>query len=1148
MKHLCGVMAMVLSMLYAFPQSKLPASKSNTGVLSIGDTLPAIAIQVFDKGNIQSSNTASYKGKGLLLDFWATWCTACYKKFGLLDSLQKKYSNQLQIILVCAKNTGDNREKIDAFTKNITVDLPSFSLPVVIGDTIADHLFPHKIIPHYVWIDAHGVIKAITGSEPVTEENIARLLSNKSIKNLPTELPEVVVQTGYQSVPKERATGSFTQIDNKLFNQQTSTDVLSRLEAIASSVMVDRKTGVGMMIRGLSTLSGDKSPLIVLDQFPYEGDIGNINPNDVESITLLKDAAAASIWGARAGNGVIVITTKKSKFNQPISVELNTSISIITKPDLWYLKQINSSDYIDVERMLFSKGYKFSDTASINKLPFSPVYEILFQQRRNAISENEANARINALRQADVRNDFSKYFYRNAVNQQYAFNVKSGNSNSAWLVSGGYDKNISELYAPYSRASLRFNHTMTPVKNLQVSAGVYLAESRTGSGRPAYGSISMANSALPPYTSFADANGNPLPVAKSYRQSYLDTAGRGRLLDWNYYPLTDYSHTALTGSTQDVLVNLGIRYSFNNALSFDIKYQYEKEASANSVLSSEQSYSVRNYVNQFTQLGNTAANDIYRVPRGAMLDLSSSTMTVNNLRAQLNYSHTWGSSSLSVIAGSEVREAHITGNSGRSYGYNDNTLNTAQVDYATPYPTFITGYKAYIVDYTSYTDLLNRFVSVYTNGAYTYKNKYTVSVSGRKDASNVFGVTTNNRWTPLWSAGIAWQIDKERFYHAATWPFLRLRATYGYSGNVNQKIPALTTISYLSNSPYTATPSAVIKQYANPELRWEKVRTLNMGIDVRSKNNRVSGSVEFFIKQGIDLMGNTPIDYTTGIGSTITKNAASMKAHGIDIDCNSLNIDRTFKWVTQLNLSWYTDKITRYYLSSKRASNFINGSRPGISGLEGSPVYSFFSYQWAGLDPATGDPQGYYKGQVSKDYNTLMGNTIVINDLVYHGSAMPTFYGSMGNTFSWKNWSVTVRMMYKFGYYFRRNTISYNNLYASGIGHADFAKRWQYPGDEKITDIPSLIYPAISARDGFYQASAATISNASHIRLQYVTINYELDKQKIKQLPFKQIQLYCNASNLGILWSANKYDIDPDYSESATPPSISFTAGVRINY
>lgn len=399
-----------------------------------------------------------------------------------------------------------------------------------------------------------------------------------TLQRISKEIDTIEISTGYQYIPRERATGSYAHVDNKTFNQQVSTDVISRLEATASGLTIDRISNNGKpMIRGLSTIQGPRDVLIIVDNFPYEGDINNINPNGIESVTLLKDAAAASIWGTKAGNGVIVITTKKGTFKQPISLEINNNVTIANSPDLFYLNRMKSTDVIDVEKMLFENSYGFSDTAALLKPPFSPVYEILFQKRNGQITEQEANRQINALKQTDVRDEFNKHLYQKSVNQQYALTMRGGAENFAWLMFAGYDKNINATAAKYDRLNLRWDNTFRLVKNLQLTAGLYYTKSDTKSGKPGYGEVSAYLGRLWPYAKLANENDNALPLTKDYRSPYIDAAGSGHLLNWKYYPLEDYKHAGSTSQTQDILLNLGLKYAIVDGLDIDVKYQYERQ-------------------------------------------------------------------------------------------------------------------------------------------------------------------------------------------------------------------------------------------------------------------------------------------------------------------------------------------------------------------------------------------------------------------------------------------------------------------------------------------------------------------------------------------------------------------------------------------
>lgn len=959
-----------------------------------------------------------------------------------------------------------------------------------------------------------------------------------------------IVSSGYQTLPKERATGSFSLINRDLLNQQVGPTVLSRLEAVANGLYVDRGTASGtgakLMVRGLSTIRGPKDPLIVLDNFPYEGSLDNLNPNDVESITVLKDAAATSIWGARAGNGVIVITTRKGNYNQPATVELNVNSTVIQKPDLYYLRKISSADAIGVEEFLYSKGKYTTDINSASKPGLTPIVELLIRKDREAITQDAYNAAKAQYSAIDIRDQYDRFIYENGLNQQYALHVKGGTGQYAWNLSAGYDHNSSILSEKYNRYNLRSQQTYKPVKNLELTAGIYYTQSKSTSGKPAYGSI-ISRTMLYPYAQFADEQGNALPIMKNYRSSYIDTAGHGKLLDWSYYPLEDYKHAVNTQTISDLVINTGVNYHFFKGFSADFKYQYERQQTGGRSLYDEQSYFARNLVNSYTQLPSSGAI-IYKVPKGGILDLSNAILAAYNLRGQLNYSNTWGKNEVNVLAGAERRDSKTTADQNRIYGYNDNILTYDNVDYLTQFPNYISGTLSYIPQNSNLSELVNRFVSVYANGSYAYDGKYTLSLSGRRDASNLFGLKTNDKWTPLWSAGLSWDISKEGFYGFSDLPYLRLRATYGFSGNVDPSMTAVTTIYYVGVSADTPSPTVQFSNYFNPELTWERSRMINMGIDFSLKKGRLSGSIEYFTKRGVDLFGNAQIDYTGGVGSVIVKNTASTKGRGMDLELNSLNVSvGSFKWNTNLNASFYHDEVTDYYLMSQQASNFV-GISPSISGAAGRPVFSIFSYKWGGLDPETGNPRGYMNGELSTDYGKLTGSATTIHDLKYNGSAMPVYYGSMGNTFSYRGVSITARLSYKLGYYFRRTSVNYGNLFNYGTDHTDFSMRWQKTGDELTTNVPSMIYPNITARDTFYAMSEVNVERADHIRLQYINLSYELSKDKFGFLPFKSMSISINAANLGLLWAANNYKLDPDFQTSnALKPSKTFSLGLRAN-
>jgi TonB-linked SusC/RagA family outer membrane protein len=965
------------------------------------------------------------------------------------------------------------------------------------------------------------------------------------------KLDEVVVNTGFQYIPKERATGSFDFIDNKTLNQQVGTNILDRLNGVASGILFDYskyttppQKNLNLTVRGLSTINGPQDPLIVVDNFPYEGDISNINPNMIESITVLKDAAAASIWGTRAGNGVIVITSKRGHFNQPVKVEFNSNVTIVQKPDLFYLPQMSSSDYVDVEEMLYNNGY-FNYNMSNGYQALTPVADILFRKDNGLLTADEATALINALRTQDVRNDYNKYFYRNAVNQQYALSLYGGNQNISYIVSAGLDKNISNLNAGYNRLNVRAENTYKPFKNLEIVAGLTYTSSISTSGRPSYNNITSAYRNVP-YLKFADSDGNPLSIPQSYRDEYTDTAGEGRLLNWKYYPLEDYKHNTTSTILSQIVANIGAQYQIIPGLNIELKYQYQKQESNTKNLQDTASYSARNIINSFSQIDESTGLVNYIVPLGSILNLSNSYTESNNIRGQLNYNKTWHRHSVSAILGAEGRQVKSNTDQNIIYGFNSDLLTTSNVDFMNPYIDYASGYSAYLQNGLSFSQITNRFVSFFGNGAYTYRGKYTFSGSARKDASNLFGVNTNDKWKPFWSAGAAWNISKEAFYRLAFLPYLKLRASFGTSGNVDQTKSAVTALQYLGAHWLSNLNYAMVTQYANPSLSWEQVHTWNIGLDFATSNKILSGNVEYYLKKGTNLFGLSPLDYTAGLNSSyVIRNVANMQAKGFDLNLQTLNINKTLQWKTNFLISYYSDKTTGYNMP--QGFIYRPGYGTGISPIIGKPLYSILSYNMAGLNHETGDPQGYLNKQISQDYNSIVNSVTAVDSLIYNGPATPRVFGSIGNTLSWKGLSVSVNITFKLGYYFRKPSIAYSTLFSSGNGNSDFSKRWKKPGDEKFTNVPSMVYPDVSYRDDFYLLSQNTVDKADNIRLQFVNLSYDFSRLLSSQTIFKSAQLYLNASNLGIIWRANKDGLDPEYSSSLAP-SQSYTIGLRTNF
>lgn len=982
---------------------------------------------------------------------------------------------------------------------------------------------------------------------------------NIVLEPLVTDLAVVAVKSnGYQRIPPERANGSFVQVNKELLNRRVGSTILERLEGVTSGVLFPNKNippnsnESYISIRGRSTILANTRPLIVVDNFPYNGDINLLNPNDVEGITILKDASAASIWGAFSGNGVIVITTKKGKLHQPLKVELNTNVTVSSKPDLYYDRDfLGASDFIDVEKYLFDQGFYDDDLANDYSYPvISPVVELLNKKRNGSIPAAEADARIDQYRKYDIRKDYEKYFYRRSFNQQYAVNVSSGGDKGAYLMSVGYDRQLGNVREVSNERFTINNYGMFNLwDRVELTAGVSFVNSKAdGVAYMATIYPGSTKSNYYPYAQLADDEGNALTLPKNYRYDFISQLHQDELLDWTYRPLDELKSMDNVTKNYHLRFNPGIKVNIIKGLNAEFRYQFEKQMSKNKDLQTLDRFDTRNKINLFTQVKDGVVS--HPVPIGGIMYVDGSDLTVNNYRAQLNFNRTYRKRhDISVLAGIEQRLIVTETNMQAYYGYRaENLAYNNNLDYATYYDGYMYLAEAgYIGATNNMGKYNNTFISYYENMGYTLDKKYSITASARLDQSNIWGIKTNQKGVPLWSLGLGWLLSEEAFYKWKTFPYLKIRTTYGYSGNLDPNLSGKLVVSYSASPNYWSLPYAGISNFPNPHLKWERTAIFNVGIDFETRDKAISGNIEYYYRNGKDLIGDQYLSPQTGI-QFMRNNYANMKGGGVDIGLTSYNIKRQLSWTTDILFSYNWDKVTQYKFEVATRAIAISGdgSSSVVSNVIGRPVYSVFSYSWAGLDPENGDPMGYMNGKPSKDYGNILGpgNT---SGVIYNGPARPNFFGALRNNLSFKNVSLSINLAYKLHYYFRRSSIMYNQLFYKWQGHHDYLYRWQRPGDEKHTAVPSLVYPGNDLRDEFYQSSEVLVEKGDHVRIQDIKVSYSLGNGLIKNSKLNYIQLYFYANNLGILWRANKSGLDPDFV-SGYPAPKSFSFGFKTDF
>ena len=958
----------------------------------------------------------------------------------------------------------------------------------------------------------------------------------------------IELSNGYQTLNWERTSGSFDFINQDLISRSVTTNVLDRIENLTPGLLFNHGDAAGadpLLIRGRGTLYADATPLVVLDNFPYDGSLANINPNDVESITILKDAASASIWGARAGNGVIVITTKSGKSAKP-QVTLNSSVTIQGRPGLFNINTISSSDAIDVEESLYNQGFYTGYFSDPLHPPVPPVVMLL----NGGTSSTEANAQIQAMRGHDVRNDLKRYFYRTSVNQQHSVNVSGSSPGVNYYLSAGWDHDMSNLVTQKDdRVTLRSKNTFKISPRLRVDATVNFVENiGQGGNNQGYNIVSpQTNQKLYPYAQLADAQGNAQPIYLDYSQSFIQSAEAAGLQDWTYAPLADIYDENVATNTRDYLLNGAMQYKVLRPLTVELKYQFENELIETNDVHNDSSYFVRNLINSFTQVDPVTGALTYPIPQGGILDLTNTAVVSQQGRAQINYDNTWQCKHrLDLMGGWEIRRVVTTGNAHRYYGYDPDVAGI------NPYVNYNIVYAQYgqpVFSQIPFIDNVSRavddFLSYYANGTYTYEGRLSLSASARKDEANLFGVNTNEKGTPLWSSGAGWILSKERFYHLRWLPFLKARATYGYNGNISRLASALTTTTAY---PAFTTPAtrAVINNPPNDKLRWERVGTFNAGLDFTTRNKVVDGSVEFYIKSDKDLMAQAPVDPTLGV-SSFYGNVASMKGRGIDLRLTTRNITGSLKWYSTLVFSYSATHVTKFDMPTPALGiTYVNVAASSINPVLGKPVFSYFSYRREALD-AMGNPQGYLNHQVSEDYASIISQT-PLDNMVYNGPAEPVYFGALRNDLSYKGFSLSFNISYKFDYYFRKPSVEYFDLFHYNTTSGDYAQRWQKPGDEARTYVPSTPSGQFDRnRDVFYRYSSVLVNKADNIRLEDIRLSYDLGKGVWRRMPFERVRLYLYASDLGPIWRANKSGVDPYYNNIPLA-GVNLSGGINVDF
>ncbi len=986
------------------------------------------------------------------------------------------------------------------------------------------------------------------------QDQVVKVKGNRKVINVQmdpntTALSEVVV-TGYQTLSKERATGAYTVLNEKSTKGKLETNILSRIEGLVAGINRTANSDEAIVIRGITSINEEITPLYVVDGMPYEGELASINPSDVENITVLKDAAASSIYGARAANGVIVITTKRGEEGKT-KISYNGSVRFTPKPDLDYLNLMSSSELVDMQIEGFN--YYHTDYENLNRRQsLNPVVSLLYQHEQGNLSDSQLEQALQPYRSLNNRQQIEDEFARVGLTQQHNLSLSGGSQKNRYIASINYTGSYpNQKYQSSSRLGFNLKDDMEFFDWMSAYIGISGSFTKSKGDTGAGSSYSSLMQSYPSYYMLRDEEGNPLNWQRNKSEYELERLQSIGLMDEHYSPLTNRPLENYQNNSNYYRIFAGVNFKIIEGLTLDLKYQTESTSNKNRQLYDANSYTVRNMVNDAAQYDAATQSLTLNIPKGGQLSETRGDVYAYTLRAQLNFNRLFnGKHNVTALAGAERRLIRSSSTTALYMGYDDNSL--AYSPFNPLILTPLNGTEAlngYFTWYYTSNNYLradeDRYVSFYANGSYTFDEKYSITASMRIDQSNLFGTDPKYQYRPLWSVGASWQIANEDFMKDISWiNRLNLRLTYGIAGNVPKNAGPYLSITNTGYNDWIGGIGSSISNPPNDQLRWEKTSSTNVGIDFALFNSRLNGSIDFYNKHTTDLLGNRNADPTLG-WTTLMQNYGKMYNRGVEISLQSVNIrNQDFTWGTNFVFSYNKNKLLNLEGTQESVFYYTAYDVDAV----GYPINSLFSYRYAGLSHEDGSALVY-----DKDGNKV-AQVSSVNDLVYSGTRTPKYTASLKNFFSYKNFDLSFMFMYYGGHVMRTLTQDYiagapsYNMNRINLNH------WRQPGDENIPGIG----PAFNRNIYYTQAQAwysadVHVKRADYIKLRDISISYNLPSRWLKRFAISSAALTCQISD--VWWWAANGDIDPEaYAVSGygrgsltLPNPTTYTIGLSIN-
>lgn len=982
-------------------------------------------------------------------------------------------------------------------------------------------------------------------------------------------LDEVVISTGYQTISKERSTGSYGTISKEELDKPAST-ISERLVGQISGLQttIDADGTMDFEVRGQTSLFADQKPLIVVDGFPIEGEFESINPNEVESITVLKDAAAASIWGAKSANGVIVVTTKDAAAGKP-KINFSTFLKISPKLDLNYaVDHASAEDFLEYDQMAFdtenfNSAFGPPPGATVNELqsPISRAMIAMNEARLGRISSEERDEVLNLIRGLDNKSQIKDNLLQVPITNQYNLSISGGNETVKNRLSLLFETNKNYFKRNQKeRYLIKYKNQVNIAKGLDFNfSGMMQYNSQKNNGS----SLSELSS-LAPWDMLKDEEGNLIDL--SYLNFYKPNMDEFvpyeefPYPDWSYNPIRDMEHRNFKTKNYNARIQGKLNWSIIDGLVVSSSLSYENFRTSIHNYSSDETFAVRDFVNRGSSWG-FSGPVIPNIPSGGVLEQSKSSVESFDIRNQVKFNRIIDEvHEVDFLGGTEIQDRKLKSSDyPNAFGYDEETLSVSEL--LNPRSTsnmwngdpltFLPGFRTTTT--TVFGEDRDRFFSLFGNLGYTFDSRYAVTGSIRTDASNLITDDPKYRYNPFWSVGAGWTLSNEEFMNQAQWvDRLKLRATLGANGNIDRSTSFKPLINLHSElNEYTHEPTGTISSFGNPTLRWEKTKTLNIGTEFSFWNNKLSGSFDFYHKGGSSLIVEQSIPAVNGTTSQKFNNG-NMVNKGVEITLGTLWPIKSddIVWSGNINYAYNDSKITKFFVDKYQSYDLYDG--PTTSYVEGHDPNALWSYRYSGMVNEGDDENPIMKPTVfagdgeEKVTLTQFAPGNAVDYMVDQGTLNAPHILSTRHNFKIYDFNFSFILTGKFGHVFRRQSFNYpaatggNNLINS-----------KYP--EVANGNPEEIIPIPEAEqsyyfyDRFYPYMSYLTTNASHIRIQEINLTYTISSRVTDHIGFQKMQVFAQANNLGTILF-NDFGEDPEYPKGNLKLAKSFTFGVNLNF